>query len=62
MKKLKSKLRKITVLLTTVMTILMNATSYATTIGVQEVEVATQNVKDAVIKLAMPVRLCVNVC
>lgn len=62
MKKLKSKLRKITVLLTTVMTILMNATSYATTIGVQEVEVATQNVKDAVIKLAMPVRICLNVC
>ena len=41
----------------------MNLRTYAaTTIGTQEVETATQNVKDAVIKLAMPVRFCSYVC
>ena len=38
------------------------ANVFATTIGTQEVETATQNVKDAVIKLAMPVRFCSYVC
>ena len=62
---IKSKLRKmkITSLITTASIMLMNLRSYAaTTIGTQEVETATQNVKDAVIKLAMPVRFCSYVC
>lgn len=64
MKKLRNKLRKmkITMMLATVITMFMSLKTYATTIGTQEVEIATQNVKDAVIKLAMPVRLCFNVC
>lgn len=42
---------------------LMNVKTYAaSTIGTQEVETATQNIKDAVIKLAMPIRKCINVC
>ncbi len=60
----KSKLNKLklTSLATTVSVMLMNIKTYAvTTIGTQEVETATQNVKDAVIKLAMPVRFCINV-
>lgn len=64
-KNIKSKLRKmkITSLITTASIMLMNLRSYAaTTIGTQEVEIATQNVKDAVIKLAMPVRFCSYVC
>ena len=41
---------------TTLWVMLLNARTYAaTTIGTQEVETATQNIKDAVIKLAMPV-------
>lgn len=35
---------------------------FATTIGAAEVETATQNIRDAVIKLAMPVRFCTHVC
>ncbi len=61
----KSKLNKLklTSLVTTASVMLMNLKTYAaTTIGTQEVETATQNVKDAVIKLAMPVRFCSNVC
>lgn len=60
----KSKLNKLklTSLATTASVMLMNIKTYAaTTIGTQEVETATQNVKDAVIKLAMPVRFCINV-
>lgn len=60
----KSKLNKLklTSLVTQVSVMLMNIKTYAaTTIGTQEVETATQNVKDAVIKLAMPVRFCINV-
>ena len=38
------------------MVMLLNVKTYATsTIGTQEVETATQNIRDAVIKLAMPV-------
>lgn len=38
------------------MVMLLNIKTYAaTTIGTQEVETATQNIRDAVIKLAMPV-------
>lgn len=38
------------------MIMLLNIKTYAaTTIGTQEVETATQNIRDAVIKLAMPV-------
>ena len=61
----KSKLNKLklTSIVTTASVMLMNLKTYAaTTIGTQEVETATQNVKDAVIKLAMPVRFCSNVC
>ena len=63
-KNIKSKLKKmkITSLITTASIMLMNLRCYATTIGTQEVETATQNVKNAVIKLAMPVRFCFNVC
>lgn len=60
----KSKLNKLklTSLATTASVMLRNIKTYAaTTIGTQEVETATQNVKDAVIKLAMPVRFCINV-
>ena len=58
----KSKLNKLTSLVTPASVMLMNIKTYAaTTIGTQEVETATQNVKDAVIKLAMPVRFCINV-
>lgn len=54
----KNKIRKLTLssLITTASVMLINLRTYAaTTIGTQEVETATQNVKDAVIKLAMPV-------
>ena len=38
------------------MVMLLNVKTYAaSTIGTQEVETATQNIRDAVIKLAMPV-------
>lgn len=60
----KSKLNKLklTSLVIPASVMLMNIKTYAaTTIGTQEVETATQNVKDAVIKLAMPVRFCINV-
>lgn len=41
---------------TSLWVMLLNARTYATTtIGTQEVETATQNIKNAVIKLAMPV-------
>lgn len=60
----KSKLKKfkLTPLVTTAGIMLMNLRTYAATIGTQEVETATQNVKDAVVKLAMPVRFCSYVC
>ena len=63
-KNIKNKLKKIklTSLITGISIMLMNIRCYATTIGLQEVETATQNVKNAVIKLAMPVRFCFNVC
>ena len=58
----KSKLNKLTSLVTPASVMLMNIKTYAaTTIGTKEVETATQNVKDAVIKLEMPVRFCINV-
>lgn len=61
-KKSKFNKLKLTSLVTTASVMLMNIKTYAaTTIGTQEVETATQNVKDAVIKLAMPVRFCINV-
>lgn len=34
----------------------------AATIGTQEVETATDNIKNAVIKVAMPIRKCSYVC
>ena len=36
-------------------TYLLNTSVYAATIGTQEVETATSNIKDAVVKLAMPI-------
>lgn len=53
--KLKRKL-KIASITTPLMLMLCNLNVYASgTIGTQEVETATQNIRDAVIKLAMPV-------
>ena len=46
---------KISTLMTSILIALINAKTYATTIGTQEGEIATQNIKDAVIKLAMPI-------
>ena len=61
-KKLKKKL-KIASITTPLMLMLCNLNVYASgTIGTQEVETATQNIRDAVIKLAMPVRKCTYVC
>lgn len=62
---LKSKLRKISTmsLVTIALIVLINISTYAeSTIGTQEVETATQNIKDAVIELAMPVRFSSYVC
>lgn len=62
LKALKNKL-KLSTLTVPLMVMLMNIKTYAaSTIGTQEVETATQNIRDAVIKLAMPVRKCTNVC
>lgn len=53
--KLKKKL-KLATLTAPLMVMLCNLNVYAaSTIGTQEVETATQNIRDAVIKLAMPV-------
>ena len=46
---------KLTTIATPLFVMLLNARTYATTIGTQEVETATQNIKDAVIKIAMPI-------
>lgn len=47
---------KISSIITTLSVFLINARSYAaSTIGTKEVETATQNIRDAVIKLAMPI-------
>ena len=47
---------KLSTIMTSFMVMLINAKTYAaTTIGTQEVETATQNIKNAVIKLAMPI-------
>ena len=46
---------KLTTIATPLLVMLLNARTYATTIGTQEVETATQNIKDAVIKIAMPI-------
>ena len=44
------------------MTFINMQRTLAATIGTQEVETATQNIKDAVIKLAMPIRYSSYVC
>lgn len=53
----KNKLKKkLTTLTAPLMVMLCNLNTYAaSTIGTQEVETATQNIRDAVIKLAMPI-------
>ena len=51
---LKNKL-KISSIMTPFILAYAKVNSYATTIGTQEVETATQNIKDAVVKLAMPI-------
>ncbi len=62
MQKIKEKLKLTSITLPITMA-LTNLKTYATsTIGTQEVEMATDNIKQAVIKLAMPIRKCVNVC
>lgn len=58
--KIKDKINKvrITILSTPFMLMLLKAKVFATTtttIGTQEVQTATQNIKDAVVKLAMPI-------
>ena len=58
---LKNKL-KISSIMTPFILAYAKVNSYATTIGTQEVETATQNIKDAVVKLAMPIRKCTYVC
>ena len=59
LEKIKNKIKKINLILLSSPIILMltNARVYATstTIGTQEVQTATQNIKDAVVKLAMPI-------
>jgi len=47
--------RKIAALTASTLTMLLNIKSYATTIGQAEVETATANIRDAVVKLAMPI-------
>lgn len=55
MKELRKKL-KLSTITVPLMVMMLNIKTYAaTTIGTQEVETATQNIRDAVIKLAMPV-------
>lgn len=51
---LKNKL-KISSIMTPFILAYAKVNSYATTIGTEEVETATQNIKDAVVKLAMPI-------
>ncbi len=54
---------KFTSLTTTLAMILLNVKSYATSsIEKQEVITATDNIKQAVIDLAMPIRNCSYVC
>lgn len=54
-KELKKKL-KLSTITVPLMVMMLNIKTYAaSTIGTQEVETATQNIRDAVIKLAMPV-------
>lgn len=61
LKKIKDKL-KLTSLVTIASVMFLNLKTYAaSTIGTQEVETATQNIKNAVVKLAMPIRFCINV-
>ena len=59
LEKIKDKIKKINFILLSSPIILMltKARVYATstTIGTQEVQTATQNIKDAVVKLAMPI-------
>lgn len=55
MKELKKKLKLSTITVPLMVMILNIKTYAASTIGTQEVETATQNIRDAVIKLAMPV-------
>ncbi len=53
---LKNKGRKLKMSTVPIMLLFMRARTFATsTIGTQEVETATQNIKNAVIKLAMPI-------
>ena len=53
---MKNKL-KLTVITSSILSFILKLNCYATsaTIGTQEVETATQNIKDAVIKIAMPI-------
>ena len=51
---LKNKL-KISSIMTPFILAYAKVNSYATAIGTEEVETATQNIKDAVVKLAMPI-------
>lgn len=62
-KKLIRKTRILPTIMTSIFMTLINTKSVlATTIGTQEVETATQNIKDAVVKLAMPIRNGSYVC
>lgn len=54
LQKLKNKIRKSSII-APLLLIATNAKVFAATIGTQEVETATQNIKDAIVKLAMPI-------
>ena len=62
MKLINNKKILLTIGTTIFMTFINMQRTLAATIGTQEVETATQNIKDAVIKLAMPIRYSSYVC
>ena len=59
---IKNKLKISSIMSALILSVINVKTYAATTIGTQEVETATQNIRDAVIKLSMPIRKCINVC
>lgn len=60
--KIKNKLSLATLTTPILLSFMKLKTYAAATIGTQEVETATDNIKNAVIKVAMPVRKCAYVC
>lgn len=60
--KIKSKITLATLTTPALISLMKIKTYVAATIGTHEVETATDNIKNAVIKVAMPVRKCAYVC